>query len=199
MYDVDEFLVMKKHKTVSELVKDHCRPIHEDCGGLVINWRMMYSDDETSYSPTPVTKRVPYRMPDLDQHVKTIVHVDSYYKPTSPHCFSYVKNRKAYDTTGTGVAAHCPFNLKDTRMTNNDDDDDDDAPVAELYHFQSKSRAEFLQRCERGRADSKKSFCPKWHTTPPTLLYDDSAWQILRENVPAYQWYDEEGGSIYGI
>jgi hypothetical protein len=184
MYDLDEFLVMKKHKTISALVKDHC-PVRKGCGGLLINWYIFFSGNETAYAPIPMTKRFPYREPRLDKRVKSIVHVDSYDTPAgNPHCFKYLNNRISYDTRGIAL---CPYNRKGRTDS-----------VAALYHLRTKSRGEFLYKCVRGDADVNESRCEEFQDDPPNLIYDDSAWQVLKENVPSYKWYDQEGAGIYG-
>jgi hypothetical protein len=182
MFDVDEFLVMRRQKTIGALVRNYC-PVEEGCGGLVVNWYLFYFANETAYRPIPMTKRFPYREQELNQHVKSIVHVDSFDASAThpnPHCFKYLNNRTSYDTKG--VASSCPFILEGRTDS-----------VAAIHHIWTKSRAEFLYRCIRGDADMKEPRCIELPKDPPNLVYDDSAWQVLKENVPAYKWYDEDG------
>ena len=141
MYDVDEFLVLKKHKTIGGLVKDHC-PVEQGCGGLVLNWYIFQSNGETAYRPIPVTKRFTYRFPltvteskihgQRHTSIKSIVHVDSYGPYQSPHCHMYLYNRSSYDTSG---AVNCKVHEKE------DSEPKDD--VAILNHYRTKPRREF--------------------------------------------------------
>ena len=202
IYDVDEFLVLKKHKTIGGLVKDHC-PVDQGCGGLVLNWYIFQSNGETAYSPIPITQRFTSRFPltvkETKMHgprhtsIKSIVHVESYDSYQSPHCHTYLYNRTAYDTSG---AVNCKVHEKENSKPKDD--------VAILHHYRTKSRREFLHRCERGRADFKArrknhdSVCPKWYEDSPDDIFDDTAWQVLKENVPAYKVYDQEGAKIFG-
>jgi hypothetical protein len=184
MYDVDEYLVMTRHRTIGALLRDHC-PVEKGCGGLLVNWYKFHSANETSYSPVPMPKRFPYRSPRLVRTVKSIVHVDRYLTDAgNPHCFLYDNNVTLnYDTTGPkDPATSCPHNYCGT------------ATVASLHHFHTKSRAEFNYRCVRGDADLDTARCPQFEDDPPGLVRDDSAWQILKRNVPAYRWYDDPNG-----
>ena len=54
LFDVDEFLVLKKHDNVVDFMEEHC---NEDCGQLGINWRVMSASGEERYRPLPITKR----------------------------------------------------------------------------------------------------------------------------------------------
>ena len=48
LFDVDEFLVLRKHDNVVDFMEDHC---NEECGQLSINWKMMGTSNETNYRP----------------------------------------------------------------------------------------------------------------------------------------------------
>jgi Glycosyl transferase family 2 len=182
MYDIDEFLVLRKHQTIGGLVKEHC-PLEKGCAGLVVNWLVFSSGEETAFAP--LTKRFQYRSRALSDHVKSIVHVNSYISWTwNPHCFKYLNNGTAFDTQGP---APCPYH------------DDGVDSVAALYHFYTKSRAEFAYRCIRGRASKDVPYCPVFpNSTKSKLVFDDTAWQVLKHNIPGYQFYDQDGASMYG-
>jgi hypothetical protein len=60
-FDGDEFLVLKKHASVVDLMNKHC-PKEKKCGQLSVNWRMFGSSNQTNYHPIPVTRRFQYMM-----------------------------------------------------------------------------------------------------------------------------------------
>ena len=109
-FDVDEFLVLKKHNTVDEFLIQHLPK-----GALTISWYIFGSGNTTMYSPLPVTKRFTYRDGDRkdERHnswanVKSVLLLKDYGGfPESPH--SMKTNRKTAgsnkawrDTSGTG-------------------------------------------------------------------------------------------------
>jgi hypothetical protein len=53
-FDVDEFLVLRRHESVLSLMEDHCP---WPCGQLSINWITFGSSNRTHYAPVPVTRR----------------------------------------------------------------------------------------------------------------------------------------------
>jgi hypothetical protein len=101
-FDVDEFLVLKKHENVDDFLKEHLPK-----GALAISWYIFGSGNTTMYAPLPVTKR--FMMRDgtsaKDRHekwnnVKSILKLKDYGGfPSSPH--SMKTNRR---TTGSNTA-----------------------------------------------------------------------------------------------
>ena len=80
-FDVDEYLVLKKHDTVDDFLRDHLPG-----GALQISWYIFGTNSRDMYSPLPVTKRFTLRDGDgeLDRHpsewhnVKTILKLSDY-------------------------------------------------------------------------------------------------------------------------
>jgi hypothetical protein len=109
-FDVDEFLVLKKHSNIDDFLVQHLPR-----GALSISWYIFGSGNTTMYSPIPVTKRFMYRdgtSPD-DRHkvgfdVKSILMLKDYGGfPQSPHSMKTNKRKagsdKAWrDTNGAG-------------------------------------------------------------------------------------------------
>ena len=52
--DIDEFIVLKKHKNISEFINEY---IVDDCGGIAIPWRHFGSSGHTSKNNLPITQR----------------------------------------------------------------------------------------------------------------------------------------------
>ena len=97
-YDVDEFLVLKKHNSVVELLCDHCKS-----GALSINWYMFGSSGHQDYSPISVTKRLQWRDPKPMHLVKEIVRLTDmnlFVTPNSPH-YVLLLNGTRHDTKNT--------------------------------------------------------------------------------------------------
>ena len=54
LLDIDEFVVLKKHDNIVDMMMDHC---DLNCAQLSINWRTMGTSNEERYRPVPITKR----------------------------------------------------------------------------------------------------------------------------------------------
>ena len=80
-FDVDEYLVLKKHDTVDDFLRDHLPG-----GALQISWYIFGTNSRDMYSPLPVTRRFTLRDGDteIDRHpsewhnVKTILKLSDY-------------------------------------------------------------------------------------------------------------------------
>lgn len=184
LFDMDEFVVLKRHDHISDLLRDHCpEESHEEkgCGALVLNWFFFGSNGETSYQPMPLTKRFQHRESATNQHVKSIVRLKAVQENippqlSNPHCvISYKTNYTTFDTNGP---AGCPFNVNGPH------------DVAVINHYYTRSKGEWKLRCQRGAADQAGNhYCvpmPEFSTP----VFDNSAWLFLKNHVPAYEWYD---------
>ena len=102
--DVDEFLVLRKHETIDQMLADHLPE-----GSLAISWYVFGSSGTTTYAPLPVTKRFTLRdgIEKQDRHrqwanVKSIMKTSDYGGyPQSPHSIK-TKRGTWKDTTGGG-------------------------------------------------------------------------------------------------
>jgi hypothetical protein len=67
--------------------------------------------------------------------------------------------------------------------------------VAVLHHYKYLSPKEFYWKsCVRKTVDDLFKDCPKDRELSPKYvgkIYDDSAWQALKKNVPRYAMFDE--------
>jgi hypothetical protein len=132
-FDVDEFLVLKKHKTIQEFVSDYQNHL-----GIGINWYMFGNNGHTEVvnNEYSLIKRFTKRSSVMNEHVKTILNC---------------KNNVTMDvhnpyngriTSPNRVLFQGPFN------TNTNDE------IAQLNHYYCKTKEEFIEKCNRGRADS---------------------------------------------
>merc|ERR1719401_1524127 len=110
-FDVDEFLVLKKHATIDELLAQHLPR-----GALAISQHVFGAGSTRMYAPLPVTKRFVYRdgVGSHDRHrnwglVKSIVKCADYGDyPSSPHSIKTNRrtvgsNKVWIDTNGKGT------------------------------------------------------------------------------------------------
>ena len=185
-FDVDEFLVLKKHVRVNDMLVDHLKE-----GSLSVSWFIFGSGDTSTYSPLPVTKRFMYRDGDRPKtrheqwaNVKAILKLEDYGSyPQSPHSMK-TKRGGWKDTNGGGT-----FNRLGT--TN----DDRPTNVAVIHHYKYLSPKEFhWKSCVRKTVDDKFKDCNVEKQVAKSYrghTFDDSAWQLLKKNVPRYAMYDE--------
>ena len=110
-FDVDEFLVLKKHTNIDDFLIQHLPK-----GALSISWFIFGSGNTTMYSPLPVTKRFLYRdgTNEGERHrkwdnVKSILKLEDYGGfPQSPHSMKTNRRRTGSnqawrDTNGGGT------------------------------------------------------------------------------------------------
>lgn len=134
--DVDEFIVLKKHRCIKSFLREHC-----DSGAVCLNWYMFGSSGEQTYRAEPVTKRFVRRAREANHHVKCIARLCDrprfVFDPHNPYLGSGAATR---DTSGKLVQG--PFNPGGP------------TDVACIHHYYTKSYAEFCKKIERGTADS---------------------------------------------
>jgi len=206
-FDADEYLVLKQHEHVSDMLEEYC---HQ--GALVVNWLTFKSNGWNLPVFEPITRRFVYHMPldsGVNRHVKTIARladVDSLFLPRdstvdlalkSPHNIAIVRpGTNVHDTTGKIVRG--PFNTGEGIWD-----------VVALHHYQTKSAKEFVQRKrgQVGRNEPKKLEIAErqfakdlardhlpldaGEAAEQNLVFNDSAWQFLKKRVPAYALFDE--------
>jgi len=131
-FDIDEFLVLKKHQNVKDFISDYL-----DYHSIGVNW-VLFGDNghqrvNNEYS---VLKRFTKRQKSINNHVKSIIKLSSNIIMDVHNPF----NKPSTDTNKRLFMG--PFN------ENGDDD------IAQLNHYFGKTKEEFTQKCNRGRADT---------------------------------------------
>jgi len=129
--DVDEFLVLKKHKNIKDFLKDY-----EDYDSIGINW-VLFGDNGLEFkknSETSLIKRFTKRQIKVNQTIKTITEVKSDFVFITPH------NLK---TNWVDLN----YNLK--KGASNSEGTDD---IAQINHYFCKTKNEFFNKINRGRA-----------------------------------------------
>ena len=130
-FDVDEFLVLKKHNSIKDFIEDY-----KDHDGIGVNWHLFGSNGfESPGGDYGVLKRFTKRGKTVNQHIKTILKLrkDIFMAQHNPNIPIVDTNRNIIDG---------PFNF------NGDDS------IAQLNHYFCKSKEEFLAKVKRGKSDS---------------------------------------------
>lgn len=129
--DVDEFLVLKKHKNIKDFLKEY-----ENYDSIGINWVLFGSNnlEFQKNSDTSLIKRFTKREKKVNQTIKTITKVKSDFVFITPH------NLK---TNWVDLN----YNLK--KGASNSEGTDD---IAQINHYFSKTKTEFMNKINRGRA-----------------------------------------------
>lgn len=73
--DIDEFIVLKKHKNIIDFINDY---IKNDCQGIGINWRFFGSSGHTEHTNSPVSVRFTMCQTLGNHHIKTIFKKDNF-------------------------------------------------------------------------------------------------------------------------
>lgn len=141
-FDVDEFLVLKKHRDVKSFLKEYL-----DYNGVAINWHLF--GDNNLKEPTndySVLKRFTKRKKGIDKHVKCIVKTNLNAK-YAVHNFSKLP---VVDTKKNNIVG--PFNKHGSDE------------IAQINHYFTKTFKEWQNKKNRGRAPSKKNDEPFFRT-----------------------------------
>jgi len=178
--DSDEFLVLKQHNNVTDMLQKYCTH-----GALAVNWIMFGTSGRLTYEPLPVTKRFQYREETVNRHVKVIVKVSDLKGGVTAHVASTTHGTK--DSNGKKVSG--PFNPNGP------------SDVVLLYHYHPKSFKEYIAKRVRGRVSvvdqkgkgqyDKLVKNAQAGKAPNGTVFDDTAWQFLKKQVPWYAKFDE--------
>lgn len=143
-FDVDEFLVLKKHNNIKEMLSDY-----SGFHALGINWVFFGSNglNEVENQNYSVLSRFTKRSTSVDQHIKTICRVRQDIKFNSPHNINL------------------PWSNLDREIKNGPFNNPAKDDIAQLNHYFSKTKPEFEEKVARGRADAnfKRKFDEYFH------------------------------------
>lgn len=134
-FDVDEYLVLKKHKDVKSFVSDY-----DQVNNIAINWYLFGDNSIKSFDSnnTSLLKRFTKRQSKTNRHIKTISKVKSNLNFITPH------NTNTMWITPENTLGNGPFNESST------------SEIAQLNHYFCKTRDEFEVKINKGRADMPK-------------------------------------------
>ena len=215
-WDIDEFLILKQHTTVDELLEEYM--INKGASSLSINWHMFRQGKRHVYEPLPVTKRFLYRERKKQAQIKSLVRLEDMdmSRVNHPHYPQLKNDTIRIDTNGTHISGMLNIN-----GPNN---------VAVLHHYKTKSYAEYIKKRERGRAavanwnpddrhegyekninEAVDEYIAAMHRYNATSIiyngevddegddddinfdntvYDDTAWVAMKRVCPKYALYD---------
>ncbi len=195
-FDVDEFLVLKRHENVEALLGEHLAE-----GSLSLNWIKFPPSGKLFCEPSPVTKRFVYHDPETNRHVKTIVRLQDMNMTRPPHVhFPYLKDGNLtyrHDTNKKILTG--PFN------------ENGPTDIAVIHHYHTKSYGEYVMKRHRGASDNtfkslytksfneaislfeealKKNGIDNHTNELAGLILDDTAWTMLKKVSPKYALYE---------
>lgn len=132
--DVDEFLVLKQHKTLSSFLNSYSQ-----CNAIGINWAIFGNNNHTNVENNnySVLSRFTKRSDEnhiTNRHIKTIVKLPS------------------QDIMSIHNVENTWFNLN-KEIRSGPFNEPVDWTIAQINHYFTKSDEEFLIKCNRGRAD----------------------------------------------
>ena len=133
--DIDEFIVLKKHKNICDFINEY---IVNDCQGIGMNWRAFGSSGRTEKTDEPVTARFTMCAKEGNKHIKTIFKKDNFLHFSD--CHSVVFSSGHTKATNNSIIVG-PFN------------DNIDLSVIQLNHYKCKTLPEFRYIRTRQRAD----------------------------------------------
>jgi hypothetical protein len=129
--DVDEFLVLKKHKNIHEFISEY-----SSYDAIGINWVLFGDNNHTNIENYGLINRFTMRQSGPNQHIKSIVNLKR-----SGHMFVHNHNGKCVDTNKKEIN-NTPFN------------ENGPIDVAQINHYFCKTKEEFIRKINRGRADT---------------------------------------------
>jgi predicted O-methyltransferase YrrM len=140
--DIDEFIVLKKHKNITEFIKEYIYDGENNimCGGICMNWRYFGSSNITENTKQPITQRFTKCEENGNLHVKSIFHKKFYAYLNPPHNPGINDNNYPMKST-SGKIITSQFN------------EDFDLSVVQVNHYKSKTLEEFKHIRKRGNAD----------------------------------------------
>lgn len=132
-FDVDEFLVLKKHSNIKEFISDY-----NQFDSIAVNWVFFGSNNHSSVNDEnySVLNRFTKKSKSPDIHIKTICKLSKSPIFVSPHTTNMMWISPE-NITGRG-----PFNSNGSSI------------IAQLNHYFCKTKEEFEQKVNRGRADT---------------------------------------------
>lgn len=132
--DIDEFIVLKKHATICDFIKEY---IIGDCQGIGINWRFFGSSGKTEQTSDSVTIRFTRCESYCNPHIKTLYKKDNFLRYGTCH---NVYMSSGYIKSTNGTIINGPFNKNA------------DVSIIQLNHYKCKTLPEFRRIRSRGRS-----------------------------------------------
>jgi hypothetical protein len=135
-FDVDEFLVLKKHNNIKEFISEYTE--HDS---IAVNWVLFGNNGlsnviDNNYS---LITRFTKRQHNVDPHIKVIVKIKNNVKFVLPH------NTNTSWISPEKIVGNGPFNYKGSDE------------IVQLNHYFCKTKEEYIEKINRGRSDTNFS------------------------------------------
>ena len=195
--DTDEYLALfsEKHHDVMDFVADYfsktafcqqgkCQPT----GAVCMNWRILGTNGEDSYTPVPLSKRFQLRVIDdyrMNFNMKCIARLDALNIETvftDPHNLPLKKGWRKINTKYETLPSSHSVPVHN---------------IAAIYHYYFKSKAEYLRKRLRGGGtlgpveslinEAMRGIDHFGKPLPVGIVRDDFVWKALTCHVPKYQ------------
>lgn len=128
--DCDEFLTLRKHKSVKEFIENY-----EELRGIGLNWQYYGSMGKETRESNSLLKQFTHRQNGVDKHVKTIMNMKSpsrFLDPHSPNAYIYDTNK---------IPFQGPFH------------ENGPSDIAALNHYHKQTLEDFKIKVAKGRED----------------------------------------------
>lgn len=169
-FDCDEFLVLKKHTTVQELVAEYAV-----APGILISWYVFGDSKRLTYTPEPVTERFLLRDKNTFHFGKSIV------RP------ALMKTIKIHSAVCLAEGEHIVDTNWDPDLSLEGLHPNGPADVAVLHHYYGKTREEYTKKRARGRATSDAiRTMEEFDNHNMNDVFDDSAKHVYRAALTKY-------------
>ena len=137
-FDCDEFLVLKKHDNIKDFINDY----KDRTNVIGLNWFLYGSFGLKTRTSNSLLKMFPNRNTNVNEHIKVIVNGRTGERMELPH------NTHGQSMDTNGHKFNGPFNPGGP------------SDIAVLNHYHSKTREDWMLRCDRGRVDCEVQHDP---------------------------------------
>lgn len=162
-HDIDEFVVLKKHKNITEFLEEYCPH-----GSISLNWLCFGTSNQKSYTPFPVTQRFQRCESKPDQHVKSISVIKEIEHITNAHYVYLKPGGIQRDTLGKKFFG--PWN------------ENGPIDVARIHHYWCKSEGEYSKRYNTYTGDGLKKLVTLEEKKATNESFDSSAWDFYKQH-----------------
>ena len=164
-FDADEFLELKG------TVKQFLNKMGQNVGAVGVNWLMFGSSGHYTKPVGGIVNNFRFHESSMNPHVKSIVRPQAV-KYMNVHSPKLKKGFTFVNGFGNKIAINIAFNVEECSGSNRMMD------VIRLNHYYYRSVIEWVQKCERGRADNGEKRC---HNEGGAFI--DPSW-YAKYNVP---------------
>jgi len=140
--DVDEFIVLKKHKDIKDFIQEYIKCSNNSIftGGIGINWVFFGDNGLKEKTDIPNTIRFTRSQTGANHHIKTLFNVKLFSNYNTMHDITIKNPYYPIRNTKKDIIIG-PFN------------ENIDTSIIQINHYKVKTKLEFFNIRKRGRAD----------------------------------------------